>query len=616
MDRKSVKHPRRERHGLDDLLRNNPNLLRTLLVTAFLAALTVRLLIDPHMPYHYDVGKNMVYSLAAADAFPLLPQWNPYFNLGEYYEYQVGFPYLVGALHAVTGVSVVTLGQVVILLAGSALTFTMYLLVQELTGRRDAAVIAAFMVAASGMQVYTYINYYPQILATAIFPLALLYLVRYYRDGDITHLLLSGVVCAAVTLTSYIAGMVLVLLIVLAVVVQGLRERSARSWLPLPVTLAMVALVGAPHWLPILGRYGMDMIQTYLVSSMLGHSFEFFHTYGADLTVEFAFLVSTAVIAIIVLAFFIIQTFHRPPGKETKRNGNKLGFPSILTACMVVLPLLLFASIWVHPLLFPGRYLPFMDLGIIVVAATVMALGVEKASRRWGRKTFSLLLLLGLLFIFPFATGWHFASVDIPLNLQSYPEVEELVPEGALVAAPGGVQSAWLSAETGVLMLGGESAKLMGAHFQGWAASDTIMDNTTVEGKMDVIRQYGVNYVYVPLNYYYPGRLVHSFTMEALEPFDNETCFEVAYFAEDPVDGYVFLFRVREDLTPQYHQPEYDVPLTAASYGLALTTMAFAFAALALQKWRDLSLSPPDYRIPLLAAISIIVAYALLCVFL
>jgi len=611
MNRKSVKHPRRERHGLDDILRDNTNLLRTLLLTAFLAAIAMRILIDPHMPYHYDVGKNMVYARAAADVFPLLPQWNPYFNLGEYYEYQVGFPYLVGALHAITGISVVDIGQVVIVLFGSALTLTMYILVLELTGRRDAALIAAFLTAASSMQVFTYINYYPQILATTFFPLSLTYIVRYYRTGAFTHLLASGFITTIVVLTSYIAGLALVILITVTVIIHGLRERSAQGWLPLPVTLASVALIGAAHWLPIVGRNGFDNVLNFLFTRFLYRGGGV--SYDVDLSVETTFLLSTIVLALIAIIFVFMKTLRQRSNQSGKNWFRHWGFPEILMVCLVFLPLVLVSSIWIQPLVFPDRFLPFLDIGVIVVASIAIVLGIDRARLRWGRKALFLPVLIVLLFIVPFTTGWYFASVDIPLNIQSYPEVEEIVPPGALVAAPGLVQSFWLSAESGVHVLGGESSTLIGYQFLGGGDSDKIMDDTTVQGKMEIIRQYGVNYVYIPMNYYYPGRLVHSFTIESIEPFDNETYFDVVYFAEDPVDGYVFLIEVLEDLTPQYNQQITDNTLTITSYILSLGSIAFIFGTYGYKRLRGAASITVEYRIHLIAAIALLALFLVLC---
>jgi len=78
-----------------------------ILLAIFILAIFIRFHADPNMPFHYDPGKNIVYANAAIQSFPLIPQYNPFFNLGEYYEYQVLFPYTVAFIYKITSLSLI-----------------------------------------------------------------------------------------------------------------------------------------------------------------------------------------------------------------------------------------------------------------------------------------------------------------------------------------------------------------------------------------------------------------------------------------------------------------------------------------------------------------------------
>ena len=82
-----------------------------ILLMIFLLSIFIRALTDPNMPYHFDPGKNIAYARAALQWSPLFPQYNPYFNLGEYYEYQVLFPYIVALIHKMSGASLIWILQ-------------------------------------------------------------------------------------------------------------------------------------------------------------------------------------------------------------------------------------------------------------------------------------------------------------------------------------------------------------------------------------------------------------------------------------------------------------------------------------------------------------------------
>jgi hypothetical protein len=103
-----------------------------ILLAIFLLAIFIRVQIDPNIPYHWDPGKNIVYARAALQWLPLVPQYNPYFNLGEYYEYQVLFPYTVAFLYKISGISLVEITKWLAIISGAALSLTVYSLSLEI----------------------------------------------------------------------------------------------------------------------------------------------------------------------------------------------------------------------------------------------------------------------------------------------------------------------------------------------------------------------------------------------------------------------------------------------------------------------------------------------------
>ena len=163
-------------------MRNSKNIKkdrsRIALITIFIIAILIRIYNDPSMPFHYDPGKSIVYSRAILDSFPLFPQYNQYFNLGEYYEYQSLFPYIVALLYKITGLSLVTLTSISAIIIGSFLVITVYMLSKEIFDNTHIALISAGLIAISKIQLFSYMNYYPQILAMKHLPLAFISIIR------------------------------------------------------------------------------------------------------------------------------------------------------------------------------------------------------------------------------------------------------------------------------------------------------------------------------------------------------------------------------------------------------------------------------------------------------
>ena len=150
-----------------------------ILLVIFILAIFIRFHADPNMPFHYDPGKNIVYARAAIQSFPLVPQYNPYFNLGEYYEYQVLFPYTVAFLFTLSGLSLVEITKWLVIIIGAALCLTVYYLSLEIFNNKTSALLSAFLIAVSKIQLLAYMNYYPQIMAMTLMPLSFVFNFSY-----------------------------------------------------------------------------------------------------------------------------------------------------------------------------------------------------------------------------------------------------------------------------------------------------------------------------------------------------------------------------------------------------------------------------------------------------
>src|SRR3989304_2007457 len=174
------------------------------LLVIFLLSIFIRIIIDPNIPYHYDPGKNIVYARAAIQWFPLIPQYNPFYNLGEYYEYQALFPYTVSFLYKLSGFSLVEITKWLVIISGGALALTTYYLSLEIFNNKISALVSAFLIAVSKVQLMGYMNYYPQIMAMTLMPVAFVFLIRYFKydkkHEKIKYLILTAVISSLIVL--------------------------------------------------------------------------------------------------------------------------------------------------------------------------------------------------------------------------------------------------------------------------------------------------------------------------------------------------------------------------------------------------------------------------------
>lgn len=526
-----------------------------ILLAIFLFAIFVRIQADVNIPYHYDPGKNIVYARAALQSFPLVPQYNPFFNLGEHYEYQVLFPYTVAFLHVLSGISLVEITKWLVILSGAALCLTVYYLSLELSHDTTAALISAFLIAVSQIQTLAYMNYYPQIMAMTLMPLAFVFLIRSVNNKNVRDLALVALLSSLIVLASYIAAFVYFLIVCVSLGIWAIKEgKVVKSLFIIP------ALTGALltfFWLPIVGRYGIMKFFSTAQSALLTPTALPFT--NVPWTLESYLSDSGITIVIIIIALIAILLIRKIPW----------GFENLLLAAWLTVTFVLMESYLIRPILWVDRYAQFLDIAVLLLAGSLFSLFISRRNTLEKMKSPAIGYFLIILFlIVPLYGALH---VDTLYGKWGYPSDIEAtnymkgLPSGSLVVAPGGVHSFWVSALSGVHVLGGESAQMIGSHYLGDSDSNLIINSADINRKMDLIRKYGVNYIVIP--YHAPVYLMWNPDLDqaGIDAFNNPTYFKVEKYFSDSY-GSTVLLKVRENLTPRYNTQETDWGITVAGY--------------------------------------------------
>lgn len=534
-----------------------------ILLVIFLFAVFVRIQADPSIPYHYDPGKNIVYARAALQSFPLFPQTNPYFNLGEYFEYQALFPYTVAFLSFFTGISLVEVTKWLVILAGAALCLTVYLLSLEVFHDETAALVSAFVIAASKIQLLAYMNYYPQILAMTLMPLGFLFLIRYVRNRNAGDLALAAILSSLIVIASYIAAFVYFLIALISLALWAVRDKRAAKTIILLPALTMTLM--AFFLMPMAWRYGV-------IYFFGGARWMLFHATDSPFTnVPWTLLdyfsysgITVVTILMGIVALWLVRKVEWDFGK-------------LLLAVWLTLVFLLMESYLVRPVLWVDRYAQFLDIAVLLVTGTLFSLFISRLNADRSTKVPYGGYILLLILILPFYSAVH---VDTIYGKWGYPsdyaaaEYMKGFAPGTLVAAPPSVQSFWFSALSGVRVLGGESAQiLLFPGYRGDGDTGAIINSPDAEKKMELIRKYGVNYVVIP--YHTPEYMMWNpdLNQAGVDAFNNTKYFAVEKFFEDRY-GSTVIIRVKEELTPRYNTPETPLVPTAAGYLVSLAAFA------------------------------------------
>jgi hypothetical protein len=531
-----------------------------ILIGIFIFAIILRIHVDPGIPFHYDPGKNIVYARAALHWFPFIPQYNPYFNLGEYFEYQVLFPYITAALSKIPGVTLVEAAKWLAIISGAALALTVYYLSYEMFHIKTAALISAFLIAVSKIQLLQYINYYPQILATTLMPLSFLFLSRYVRNQEFKNMIIVAVLTSLIVLCSYIAALVYLIILLVSLAVWSFFDKKTLKALVLAPLMTILLLTF--FWLPIVWRHGfLQVIQT-AVSVIIRPTTIFTNepwTFSTFLALSYGSIIA---IGVIVFAIIIMKRI-------------KWDFQKMLLAVWLVTTFLLMVSYLFRPILWVDRYCPFFEIAVIICAGAALYVLIKTINNiKYGPKYKGYLLLL--ILIIPLLSG---IDIDYPFRAWGYPSdfamveyMQENLPPDSLVVAPPGINGFWVSGLSGVKILGGESSQMIRHQFLGDQDSEDILNAGSAEHKMELIRKYGVNYIYIPLHRRAFNLWNYHIEREGFESFNNATYFEVETGYQDKF-GYTFLVKVRENVQPQYHVENINWTVTIAGYLVSITSL-------------------------------------------
>jgi hypothetical protein len=529
-----------------------------ILLVIFILAIFIRFHADPNMPFHYDPGKNIVYARAAIQSFPLVPQYNPYFNLGEYYEYQVLFPYTVAFIYKISSASLVGIASGLAVISGAALCLTIYVLSLEIFNNKVAALVSAFLIAVSKIQLLGYVNYYPQILAMTIMPLACFFLIRYVKSEKFQDLFLVAVLSSLIILASYIAAFVYFLIVLVSLVLWSISDKKTiKGIILLPI---MTGILLTFFWLPIVWRHGLQKFIDTSIGTIITATPSAFTNQPWTLT-EIITYSSGTVIAIVlgVIALLVVKKIQ-------------WDFKKFLLAVWLGLTFILMESYLFKPILWVDRYFQFFDIALLLLAGIIVALLIDKLNtiKKIDDKYKGYFLLV--ILIVPLYGAVHF---DTTFGKWGY-------ASDSLVVAPPSIQSFWFSAIPGVYVLGGESSQMLDAGYRGDGDSDSIINSPDINRKMELIRKNGVNYIVIP---YHESRYLMwnpAIEKNGIDAFNNPTYFEVVKFFNDDY-GSTVLLKVREDLSPKYHVQESKGSVTIAGYLVSILSF-FGFVVISKSK--------------------------------
>jgi hypothetical protein len=534
-----------------------------ILLLIFILAIIIRIRADPTMPFHYDPGKNLVYARAAIKSFPFVPQFNPYFNLGEFYEYQVLFPYTIAFIYKIIPVSLVGITSGVAVVSGAALCLTVYVLSVEIFANKIAALISAFLIAVSTLQLYAYINYYPQIMAITIMPLGCFFLIRYIKSDRFLDLLTVSVLSVLIVLASYITALVYFLVILLSLVVWStIHKKAIKTFILVP---CMTGILLTFFWLPIVWRHGiqvvfgtaMGILTTAQPSAFTNQPW----TLGTTITFS-----SGEVIAIVlgIIALLIVKKIQ-------------WDFSKLLLTLWLGLSFILMASYLFRSVLWVDRYSQFFDIALLILAGSAIALLIDKVNKNKDiNRRYAGYFLLVILVV-PLFGAIHFPS-DVVFGKCGYPsdyamaDYMQGLPAGSLVVAPPSIQSFWFSALSSAHVLGGESPQMIDVGYQGNGDSNTIINSPDINIKMDLIRKYGVNYIVIPYHESQYATWNPSIKTDGIKVFNHSAYFDVVTYYTDDYGGTILL-KVHENLIPQYNSENINWNVTIAGYLISILAL-------------------------------------------
>lgn len=551
---------------------------KTILTIIFILAIIVRIYNDPTIPYHYDPGKNIVYSRAVLDSFPLFPQINNYFNLGEYYEYQVLFPYTVALLYKITGISLVDLTSWSIIIIGSLIPITTHFMSREIFNNNIPGLISAMLIVVSKIQLYSYMNYYPQIMALMLMSLGFIFIIRYIRTLDRKYIMYSSIISGAIILSSYLASIIYISILVLSLTIFSIIKKERRYMYALISIITGTLALTTFYTLPIISRHGLDTFiksVTDIISIQKDIPFTNLNV-QSDITILkiFGFIV---IIILILCISSVIYLFDRKDRKPRLINFNKIRYEHILLSLWVLIPLILIESYKFRPILWVDRYVEFLDISLVIIVGYAIYYIIDKVENRYPEHKYISVLILILIFAYPtydiIKHQYRFGYWNTPNDLDALNYMTNNIPSDSLVVAPSGISNFWVSAIGGVHVLGGESSQMLGDRFDGNYYSDIIINSPNIEEKMDLIRKFGVQYIYVTIRPIVPLLWRSEYNKEGLKVLTDEKYFDIIYKKEDPYKSNVYIIKVKDELKPKYNSLNIDKNITIYGYVISIITL-------------------------------------------
>lgn len=563
---------------------NYDSMYKIMLITIFIVAILVRVYNDPTIPYHYDPGKNIVYSRAILDSFPLFPQYNSYFNLGEYYEYQVLFPYIIALLYKITGLSLIYLTSISIIIVGSLLPITVFLLSKEIFNNVPVALISSGLIAISKIQLFSYMNYYPQILALTILPLSFVSIIRYTRTSKRKYVIYASILSTAIILSSYLVGMVYLSILTLSLVIYSIMRKGPKYIYVLVSIMTGTATLAAFYVLPIINRYGIKTFIIGIINTISTQKDVPFTNAPIDILIPVAFKF-IFIIFLIICVSLVIYLFSRISKLEiSKQVGHiflkEIKYEHVLLFIWTLTSLVLVESYRFRPILWVDRYLELLDIAVTIMAGYSIYFILSKIKlNKYLSPNYKLMQTLVLILIFAYPIydiiqhRYGFGYWNTQSDLESLNWVQNNIPSDALFVTPSGITSFWISALGRVHILGGESSQMLGEKFDGNGYSDTIINSPSISEKMDIIRKFGVQYVYITIRSPINNLLwTNKYNSEGLKAFEDSRYFELVHKKEDKISG-AYIFKVKEVLSPKYNNPKIDKGMTILGYGISLATL-------------------------------------------
>ena len=315
-------------------------------------------------------------------------------------------------------------------------------------------------------------------------------------------------------------------------------------------------------WLPIVWRHGWMKLMRTAFDLILNEQAAFTNQPWDLLNfLTFSNVTVTAIITGIIVLVFIRKKFY-------------WDFQRLMLVVWIVVALVLMQSYLFKPIMWVDRYYQFFDIALILCAGVFLSLLIDRANNikkvKFKYKGFLLLLL-----IYPL---YNAVDVDYTFGRWGYQsdirmlEYMQYLPPGSLVAAPSGVNGLWVPALSGVNILGGWPSQLVEHRYLGDDDSDLIINSPDVNKKMELIRKYGVNYIFIPIHSRINMVWNPSLDKEGIEGFNNQTYFEIRRVITDTY-GSTALVKVKEKLQPKYNIEKIDWSVTIAGYFISFFSL-------------------------------------------